>query len=93
MTGPANLSPGLRNNTAVELHKMAFLIFEKLVDSGDGTTLETDQLRRIIQAHQIKTSCWLGHIAAGEIVDLLKGMIQEGWYKKKLEVLKDLQPD
>ncbi|THV50797.1 hypothetical protein BGAL_0135g00090 [Botrytis galanthina] len=93
MTGPANLSPGLRNNTAVELHKMAFLIFEKLVDSGDGTTLETDQLRRIIQAHQIKTSCWLGHLAAGKIVDLLKGMIQEGWYKKKLEVLKDLQPD
>ncbi|KAF7939289.1 uncharacterized protein EAE97_007369 [Botrytis byssoidea] len=94
MTGPANLSPWLRNDTVVELHKrMAFLMFEKLVDSGDGPTLEIDQLRIIVQANQIRTSCWLGHLTVEEIVDLLKGVIQEGWYEKKVEVLKDLQPD
>ncbi|TGO55690.1 hypothetical protein BCON_0088g00210 [Botryotinia convoluta] len=94
MMGSANLSPWLKNDTVVELHKkMAFLTFEKLVDSGDGPTLETDHLRNIAQANQIKTSCWLGHLSVEEIVDLLKGIIQEGWYEKKLEVLKDLQPD
>ncbi|TGO67117.1 hypothetical protein BOTNAR_0048g00240 [Botryotinia narcissicola] len=94
MTGPANLFPWLRNDTVAELHKkMAFLTFEKLVDSGDGPTLETDQLRIIVEANKIKTSCWLGHLTVEEIVDLLKGVIQEGWYEKKVEVLKDLQPD
>ncbi|TEY82423.1 hypothetical protein BOTCAL_0029g00100 [Botryotinia calthae] len=91
MTGSENLFPWLRNDTAGELHKkLAFLTFRECIGSGDGSILETDHLRNIVQANQIKSSCWLGHLSVEDIVDLLKGTIQEGWYEKKLEVLKDL---